>query len=689
MQPPTKGPSSTRPGRGRTPARWTGWEIALIILSVLMIAFPLYAETTRWILPPLAPAQEITPGNEPGPDQSGRTSTPIPATNTPGPSPTPTNTGLPTATPTNTELPTATPTATEIGAPTSTPTNTPTATEIGAPTSTPTNTPTATEIGAPTSTPTNTPTATEIGAPTSTPTNTPTATEIGAPTSTPTNTPTTVVAPTNTATSTTGTQVYIVASASEVAPGQEYSYTISVVTAGTRTIPLTLSDTFNSNLEVLSVSANDGTCTTSQTVTCSLDLSQVNTASVTVQVRVRTTTPSETIIPNSATADGVTSRTVSVRVTGSAIPTMVVTPVTPLPTSTATAIPPTAIPPTVPPVAPPPGGGGGGGGGGAPPDNSSPGNPGSATVTPPPPPPPPTPAPPAIPTEPPPPPPPPTARPAQPVIRPPVTQRTSAPAVDSDVDVVPSTTLVPTATATTQPAEEVFFRLSSDWGSAYPGQQVNFTLVLRNSRAVASDGSNNLNNVSLRSMLPNNIEVLGANVDRGADPAVAGNEVLYTINQLAPGEGIELTITTRIKPDVSSGTLLVVQGNLEHDGTTLPVFSNIASLIVVGSNPVQATSTATRTATSPVEVSPTVSPTATSSSAGGILGGAPDEPPTASPTDAATSEPAGGETTAPPITSETAPLPETSGGVPLSGVLLLGTTLFLRTWRLHRARERI
>jgi NitT/TauT family transport system substrate-binding protein len=65
MQPPAKGRPPTQPGRGRTTARWTGWEVALIILSALMIAFPLYAEATRWIMPPLAPAQESSPSAEP------------------------------------------------------------------------------------------------------------------------------------------------------------------------------------------------------------------------------------------------------------------------------------------------------------------------------------------------------------------------------------------------------------------------------------------------------------------------------------------------------------------------------------------------------------------------------------------------------------------------------------------------
>lgn len=63
MQPSSRPPTSA--GRGRGPARWTVWEIALIALSALMIAFPLYAEVSRLVLAPAAPAQEANPQTPP------------------------------------------------------------------------------------------------------------------------------------------------------------------------------------------------------------------------------------------------------------------------------------------------------------------------------------------------------------------------------------------------------------------------------------------------------------------------------------------------------------------------------------------------------------------------------------------------------------------------------------------------
>src|SRR3954452_16929005 len=48
-----------RPQPGRGPARWTGWEIALMVLSLLLIIFPLYAEGYRWLNPLAVPAAPL------------------------------------------------------------------------------------------------------------------------------------------------------------------------------------------------------------------------------------------------------------------------------------------------------------------------------------------------------------------------------------------------------------------------------------------------------------------------------------------------------------------------------------------------------------------------------------------------------------------------------------------------------
>src|SRR5262249_16147676 len=125
----------------------------------------------------------------------------------------------------------------------------------------------------------------------------------------------------------------------------------------------------------------------------------------------------------------------------------------------------------------------------------------------------------------------PVQQPAQPPAqqpRPPATRR-PATRVPTRVAVVPSATQRPIVAPQASPTSgapvagdtNVFFRIASDWGSAYPEQAVRYTLVLSNKRPVNADGSNDLRDVIITSSLPANLEVLGAQADRGGDPTVA------------------------------------------------------------------------------------------------------------------------------------------------------------------------
>jgi hypothetical protein len=647
MQPHSRGRPSSH-GRGRAPARWTKLELALIVLSVVMIAFPLYAGAMRFVFPPLAPAQESTP--------EAPTVDPVLP---------------PTTVSTNTPLPTDTlvPLPTDTQAPTPTYTGSPqqivTATSIPTP---PTNTP---EPPTPTSTVgVTTPTSTVEAA---TPTNT------VAP-----GTPTSTVGPTDTPVPITGVRVFKVASVSQAAPGQQFSYSVAVVTDSTANQQVTMEDAISGELEVLSASSSSGNCNVGQTVQCTLTINDSNPATVTIQVRVRTTVAAGTSIANSATAGGQRSGTVVVRVSGAPIasptpggPTVTpggptVTPggptVTPGVPPATPGVPPTSPPPPEP-LPPPPSGD-------QEPEPPAPTQPPPAPPAPPPPPPVVIPE---LPTE------PPTvvvAPTSRPVVRPTAAVRPTRAPLGPTSTPAP---LIPISTSTAAPVTtpgvmtDVFFRLASDWGSAYPGQQVNFTLVVRNTRPPATDGASTLRNITVRSALPANLEVLGARADRGVDPTVSGNDVNYTLDQLQPGEGVEITIPTRIRPDVTVGTLIVVQGQLFYDGLTpAPLFSNIVSVQVVGAAqpptaPIAQQVTPT-TAPYPPPRSPTAARTATSG-------------PTA--TSAPTATPLPTIAPAPPPSPPPAPLPETSAGVPLLGIMLLGGTLLTRTIRLHRARSRL
>jgi uncharacterized repeat protein (TIGR01451 family) len=232
--------------------------------------------------------------------------------------------------------------------------------------------------------------------------------------------------------------------------------------------------------------------------------------------------------------------------------------------------------------------------------------------------------------------------------------------------------------------------MASDWGSARPGQEVEYILVLRNERPQDASGVNDLRNVVVNSRMPANLEVQGATADRQGDPTVNGNDIEYTIDRLQPGEGIEITVRTAIKQDVSRGTLIVSQGQVNYNSLTQPIFSNIVTVQVVDA-PAPPTNTASPVATPTNTVSPvpTETPTNTASPA-------PTETPTQSAAGARGRLPAGATTVTPTIVPAggapaggQADLPATNSGVPLMGFVLLGATLLIRTYRLHRARERI
>ncbi|WP_028458960.1 DUF11 domain-containing protein [Chloroflexus sp. Y-396-1] len=641
-------PSAQFPsGRGREPAPWTIWELMAITVSILMIVVPLIVEGLNWIQPPVAPAQGLMEATGPTIELEQR-----PPTFTPVPTSTPTSG---TATP-DTPTP-VTPTV-----------DTPTPVTPTADTPTPvTSTPVTPTVDTPTPV---TPTPVTPTAVTPTPiTTTP------IPTFTPSPTPG-------------ATRVTKVASLTTVSIGQDFSYSLSVTTQSDAPITLTLRDVLDSNLELLSVSAFGGTCFSGQTVLCTLNVSRFNPASVTLQVRVRPSASEGSNIPNQAVLEqgsqqvGV-SNVVTVRVLGSVPPTAQITN-TPTQVETDTPTPVTPIVVTVTPIttvtpvatntpvaSPVP----------STPRPTSPPQP-----RPPEPPPPPT-APPPAPTEPPvvlptePPPPTPVVTVAP---RPTTTPRPRPPASPTRT---PTPEVSPTPTEPPAPAvfgeSDLLLRLTSDWGSAYADQDIVFTIVLGNTHPTQMVSA-----VNVRSVMPSNLRILSASASRGTDPTINGQTVSYVAPDLAPGERVEINIATRIRPNVATGTLLVVQAQATYRELNRPVFSNISTVLVVGEQQA-ATATATLapiisptfTATTvTVTSTPTASavPTATVTT-GVVLGGG----------TSATATPSAASPVASGQTGGTAPLPNTSAGIPFLGVLLLGATLLTRTIRLHRARERI
>jgi hypothetical protein len=633
--PPKSSPSAQFPsGRGRGPAPWTIWELMAIAVSILMIVVPLIVEGLNWIQPPVAPAQGLMEATGPTIELEQRP---------------PTFTPVPTSTPTSGTATPVTPTPVTPTADTPTPV-TPT---VDTPTPV---TPTPVTPTAVTPTP-----ITTTPIPTFTPSPTPGA-----------------------------TRVTKVASLTTVSIGQDFSYSLSVTTQSDTPITLTLRDVLDSNLELLSVSAFGGTCSTGQTVVCTLTVSRFNPASVTLQVRVRPSASEGSNIPNQAVLEqgsqqvGV-SNVVTVRVLGSVPPTAQITN-TPTQVETDTPTPVTPIVVTVTPIttvtpvatntpvaSPVP----------STPRPTSPPQP-----RPPEPPPPPT-VPLPAPTE------PPVVLPTEPPLPTPVVTVAPRPTATPRPRPPASPTRTPTPevspTPTEPPAPAVFgesdllLRLTSDWGSAYADQDIVFTIVLGNTHPTQTVSA-----VNVRSVMPSNLRILSASASRGTDPTINGQTVSYVAPDLAPGERIEINIATRIRPNVATGTLLVVQAQATYRELNRPVFSNISTVLVVGEQQA-ATATATlapvvsptfTTTAVPVTATLTLSPVATATATPSVVLGSGSSA-TATATPSATVVVVGGQT------GGTAPLPNTSAGIPFLGVLLLGATLLTRTIRLHRARERI
>jgi hypothetical protein len=616
-------------GRGRAPIAWTAWEIALIVISLLLIVFPLYAEAYRWVNPSIVPAAQRetdTPIASPVPTQ------PMPPTDTPRPTNTPIG-------PTDTPRPTATAFTVTPGTITPTP---------------PTDTPTLTPASA-TNTPTNTP------IPTVAPTLTPQPTFVGTP-------PLSLVK---------------VASVASAGIGQQFSYSISVFSNSATPRTVQVRDDVDSQLDIIGTpSASNGSCSVSgNRVSCTVTAQTNRPATITITVRVRADATLGSRATNQAAASDDQSNTdlsdqVVVEITNQVIPPTdtpgptattgpqpsatspvqpsatpttggpINTPVnTPAPTSNATAG------PTDRPRTPAP-------------DKTQP--PGTKPTDVPRPPLPPTPRP-GQPLS-------PTPRRGQPTVRPiGGTAATSTPVVSG-----PPATATPAGTPTLPPAVPgLFFRMASDWGSAFPGQEVNYVIAASNTRT-----SGALSNVQISSSLPANLEILEAKADRGGDPLVTGNTVSLKLSALDPGAGVEIAIKTRIKATVAIGTQIVSQAELTFTGLALSAHSNIVTVLVVGVPPqvppLQSTATLTTTsALATATPTPTTTPTEAATATATAL------PPTA------TGAPAIEATAGGAAASGGAPLPNTSAGVPFLGILMLGMTLMFRTVRVHREQTRI
>jgi uncharacterized repeat protein (TIGR01451 family) len=227
--------------------------------------------------------------------------------------------------------------------------------------------------------------------------------------------------------------------------------------------------------------------------------------------------------------------------------------------------------------------------------------------------------------------------------------------------------------------------MGSDWGSAFTNQEINYDILFRNTRE-----SGVINNLSIISALPDNLLFVSATGGYGPDlsaltsidPKVLGSEISLSLSELNQGQWVKISIKTKVKDLVATGARIVSQAEATFDGLALPVRTKPVYVLIVGSElgPSVPLSQIAPSATPPP--SATLAPSATPSAV-------PTAVPSTTPTPLVVSDlsqpqnAAGGAIVAP------APLPATSQGIPISGILLLGLTLLLRTVRIHRAQSRI
>jgi|GEM_PF-2729659 len=676
--------SSTPNRRRRLPRRsgvpWNVWELAMLAISIIMIASPLLAAGYALLVPTVAPAQgnlqvptetllpTETSTTDPGP--------PATATETPTSGPTATATETPTSGPSSTP-PTPRPTSC-TDCPTSTattepfPTDTPTATattDPSAPTATtgPTATPKCGTTGydpcAPTPTQTN---CGNTGYPA--PTCPPTAT---AGTAGPTATAGTA-GPTRTTTPSSGLRVIKAAldlngqGIALVSQGSEYLYSIRVELPLQSPVTVQLSDTFASSLQVIGVvGVDNGTCTLSgSTLSCSLTPSASQVASVLVRVKVIGAAGAQ--IANSATA---TLSTTGERVSGSAgvVTVQSAAPTTPPGTAAPTRPPATSGPATAVPSSPPATAVPGQPQPPAPKDPEPEPQP-SATAVPPPPPA----APPAAPPAPGQPQPSATPRPrAAATAAPKPAQPRQAPKPNAAA--LPTATLGPTMPPVTTPEPgqpSLRFNLSSDWGQVFAGDTFELVVTLQNAGAAAGGSSPfvetargpkvealqniaPINDVRITDELSPAFELVEA-TGNGLTVTTDGQKVEATRATLPGGEVVTLRMKVRAVALDPSDTVVHNQAVLRYSGYDQPLFSNVVAVKIVSKDV------------------PTAAPALNNAAA---------------PTDAPLAA-AGTQPPAPPEALGEA-LPHTSGGVPVSGFVLLGFTMLLHSVRVHRARGRI
>lgn len=239
----------------------------------------------------------------------------------------------------------------------------------------------------------------------------------------------------------------------------------------------------------------------------------------------------------------------------------------------------------------------------------------------------------------------------------------------------PAPTLAPVTTPIKADAAErsvsARFNLQSDWGQAAIGETVVYTVTLQNAGLAAGGSAPIIAKTMAKPAsppqgLPMTDIVIGDDLNEYLEPIEVrgigltaswdGQRIEATRAKLNSGETVQLVIAARVRHDATLDTIQN-QASLRYTGRDAAIFSNLVEVKVVRKDAAPST-TETAQAAAP--------------STRGPAGKAAETTKKAAPAELGTQ------------------LPHTSGGsLPLSGILLLGLTLLIRSVRTHRARVRI
>ena len=262
----------------------------------------------------------------------------------------------------------------------------------------------------------------------------------------------------------------------------------------------------------------------------------------------------------------------------------------------------------------------------------------------------------------------PTARPGQPAptAQPPVAGQ---PAQNTPVPPASDTPTNPAGIVTTPlpVVSGLQFQKKSDWGSRFAGESLTYTITVISPTGTLTGGS--LRDVIVTDQLPANLEVNGSIKvsDQNARVEQQGNQITVRVGTLPAGQTLTIMIPVKIKGDVAAQTRIVNQAQLRYNGFTDPVYSNIASVLVVGNAPPL---TATAIAKGEIGGLATANPPTVTQGQTGVGG-------------VGTAQPSG--TGAGVGTTN----PATSTGIPLAGFVLFGLTLLIHNIRVRREMTRI